>query len=150
MRTFISTMRSVLFGNIPIIHAWTEPLCSAGHVVLTQPAVPWPVDDPADTLVNASDLPARDTRVDLPACSDGFHPYGAADIQLIAAFAAERVIAVLDDMGQPSTVWSWVRSSAFFDTLPAPVTTRSIVPLSSSRSDSAATTRELSKVLRGK
>ncbi|WP_089166288.1 ThiF family adenylyltransferase [Caballeronia sordidicola] len=149
VRTFISTMRSTLFGNIPIIHAWTEPLCSAGHVVLTQSAVPWPVDDPADTLVNASDLPARDTRVDLPACSDGFHPYGAADIQLIAAFAAERIIAVFDDIAQPSTIWSWVRSSAFFATLPAPVTMRPIVPISASKSDSATTTRELSKVLRG-
>ncbi|MEZ2352221.1 ThiF family adenylyltransferase [Caballeronia sp. RCC_10] len=150
VRTFISTMRATLFGDAPIIHAWTEPMCSAGHVVLTQVAVAWPCDDPADALVNASDLSARDTRVNLPACSDGFHPYGAADIQLIAAFAAERVIGVLDDMDHPSTVWSWVRSSAFFETLPTRVTTRSIVPVSASRFDSAATTRELSKVLLGK
>jgi hypothetical protein len=150
VRSFISNMRTTLFGDAPIIHAWTEPMCSAGHVVLTQVAVPWPGDDPADTLINASDLSAHDTRVNLPACSDGFHPYGAADIQLIAAFAAERVIGVMDDMDHPSTVWSWVRSSAFFETLPPPVTTRSIVPVSVSRFDSAATTRELSKVLRGK
>jgi hypothetical protein len=147
VRTFISSMRTTLFGDAPVMHAWTEPLCSAGHVVLTQATVPWPVDDPADTLVNASDLSARDTRVNLPACSDGFHPYGAADIQLIAAFAAERVIGVLDDVKQPSTVWSWVRSSTFFDALPTPVAKRPIVPISASRSDSATTTRDLSKVL---
>jgi hypothetical protein len=147
VRTFISLMRVALFRDVPVIHAWTEPLCSAGHVVLTQAAMPWPADDPADTLVNASDLSALDTRVNLPACSDGFHPYGAADIQLVAAFAAERVIGVLDDMQQPSTVWSWVRSSAFFDTLPTSVVTRSIVPVSASRFDSATATRELSKVL---
>jgi len=147
VRTFISHMRTALFGDSPIIHAWTEPLCSAGHVVLTQAAVAWPDDDPADVLVNASDLSASDTRVDLPACSGGFHPYGAADIELVAAFAAERVIAVLDDPLLPSTVWSWVRSSAFFAALPMPVTKRSIVPISNSIFDSATTTRELTEVL---
>ena len=147
VRTFISHMRSTLFGDAPVIHAWTEPLCSAGHVVLTQTAVRWPAEDPADALVNASDLPARDTRINLPACSDGFHPYGAADIQLVAAFAAERVIGVLDDMQQPSAVWSWVRSSAFFEGLPISVNVRAIVPLSASRCDSATTTRCLSTVL---
>lgn len=147
VRTFLSHMRTPLFGGVPVIHAWTEPLGSAGHVVLSQPAVPWPDDDPADTLVNASDLSAADTHVTLPACSGGFHPYGAADIELVAAFAAERVIAVLDDIQIPSTVWSWVRSSAFFAKLPVPVTTRSIVPTSSSAFDSAATTRDLVEVL---
>lgn len=149
VRTFISNMRTTLFGDIPVIHTWTEPLCSAGHVVLTQAAAPWPADDPADALINASNLSARDTRVGLPACSDGFHPYGAADIQLVAAFAAERTIGVLDDAEQESTVWSWVRSSAFFDSLPMPVTVRKIVPLSASKFDSATTTRELKIVLRG-
>lgn len=150
VRTFISHMRTSLFGEAPIVHAWTEPLCSAGHVVLTQPDVAWPAEDPADTLVNASDLSARDTRVKLPACSDGFHPYGAADIELVAAFAAERVIGILNDMQQTSTVWSWVRSSAYFEELPVPVNMRSIVPVSRSRSDSATTTRELRLILDGK
>lgn len=147
VRTFISHMRIGLFGSIPVIHTWTEPLCSAGHVVLTQLDVPWPDDDPADALVNASDLSASDTRVELPACSGGFHPYGVADIQLVAAFAVERVIAIVDEMQLPSTVWSWVRSIAFFESLPKPPSTRSIVPVSTSKSDSATTTRELAKVL---
>ena len=147
VRTFISHMRTALFGDRPVIHAWTEPLCSAAHVVLSQLAVPWPDGDPADELVNASDLSASDTRVQVAACAGGFHPYGAADIELVAAFAAERVIAVLDDMLHASTVWSWVRSSAFFGSLPFPPNTRSIVPSSSSKSDSATTTRELAAVL---
>lgn len=147
VRTFMSHMRAVLFGDCPVIHAWTEPLCSASHVVLSQPAVPWPDDDPADELVNASDLSASDTRIKVAACAGGFHPYGAADIELVAAFAAERVIAVLDDMTHVSTVWSWARSSAFFGSLPVSVNTRPIVPPSSSKSDSAMTTRELTTVL---
>lgn len=147
VRTFIAHMRTELFGDSPVIHAWTEPLCSAAHVVLSQPAVPWPDTDPADKLVNASDLSADDTRIKVAACAGGFHPYGAADIELVAAFAAERVIAVLDDMSHASTVWSWVRSSAFFDSLPVAANTRLIVPSSSAKSDSAATTRELSAVL---
>lgn len=147
VRTFMSHMRTVLFGDSPVIHAWTEPLCSAAHVVLSQPAVPWPDTDPADELVNASNLSASDTRIKVEACAGGFHPYGAADIELVAAFAAERVIAILDDMSQASTVWSWVRSSAFFDSLPVAAHKRLIVPTSSSKSDSATTTRELAAVL---
>jgi len=147
VRTFMSHMRAGLFGDCPVIHAWTEPLCSAAHLVLSQPSVPWPEDDPADTLVNASDLSAGDTRIELPACAGGFHPYGAADIDLVAAFAAERVIAVLDDLLYPSTVWSWARSSAYFAALPMPVSTRSIVPTSASTFDTATTTRELARVL---
>ena len=147
VRTFISHMRTAVFGDIPVIHAWAEPLGSAGHVVLSQPAVPWPANDPADALVNASDLSASKTHVTMPACSGGFHPYGAADIELISAFTAERVIAVLDDIQMPSAVWSWVRASAFFARLPGPVTIRSIVPTSSSSFDSATTTRDLAEVL---
>ena len=147
VRTFMSHMRTVLFGDSPVIHAWTEPLCSAAHVVLSQLAVPWPDTDPADELVNASDLSANDTRIKVPACAGGFHPYGAADIEQVAAFAAERVIAVLDDMMHPSAVWSWVRSTAFFESLPVAANTRSIVPSSNSKSDSATTTRDLAAIL---
>ena len=148
VRTFISNMRAGLFGDCPVVHAWTEPLCSAAHAVLTQPSVPWPADDPADSLVNASDLSVQDTRIQLPACSGGFHPYSSADIDLVAAFAAERVIAALDDLQQqPSLVWSWVRSSAYFAALPVPVATRSIVPISTSKFDTATTTRALTEVL---
>lgn len=147
VRTFLSHMRVGLFGDCPVVHAWTEPLCSAAHVVLSQPAVPWPDDDPADELVNASDISASDTRIKVAACAGGFHPYGAADIELVAAFAAERVIAVLDDMTHASTVWSWARSSAFFGSLPVSANTRPIVPSSSSKSDSAMTARELAAVL---
>lgn len=147
VRTFMSHMRTVLFGDSPVIHAWTEPLCSAAHVVLSQPAVPWPDTDPADDLVNASDLSAHDTRVKVAACAGGFHPYGAADIELVAAFSAERVISVLDDMSHASTVWSWIRSSAYFDALPVAPNMRPIVPSSSSKFDSSTTTRELAAVL---
>lgn len=147
VRTFMSHMRTVLFGDCPVIHAWTEPLCSAAHVMLSQPAVPWPPGDPADELVNASDLSAGETRIKVAACAGGFHAYGAADIELVAAFAAERAIATLDDLTHASTVWSWVRSSAFFDSLPFPVSTRPIVPVSSSKLDSVTTTRELARVL---
>jgi hypothetical protein len=149
VRTFISHARREVFGDCPVVHSWTEPFCSAGHVVLTQLAVPWPAIDPADSLVNASDLSAEDTRINLPACSGGFHPYGAADIAFVAAFVAERVIAVLDDLRHVSTVWSWVRSSAYFETLPVRVTTRPIVPSSSSNFDSATMTRALANVLEG-
>lgn len=147
VRSFMSHQRSNLFGDIPIIHAWLEPLCSASHAVLTQPGVPWPPEDPADDLVNASDLSANDARIVLPGCNSGFHPYGVADVTLAAAFAAERALSVVDDPGQPSTVWSWVRSSGFFDRLGIDLRRTPIIPMSTSAADSATCTRPLADIL---
>lgn len=147
VRTWLAYRRDALFGACPLIHAWTEPLCSAGHVVVSQPEVPWPTEDPADWLVNASDLSGEDMQVRQPACGGGFHPYGAADIAQVAAFAAERVIALLDDLKHPSVIWSWVRATAFFEQLPGNVRPRAIVPISMTRSDSATVTRDLAVVL---
>lgn len=147
VRSFMARRRPELFGDSPIIHAWVEPLCSAGHVVLTQAAVPWPADDPANERVNASDLSTDSTRIALPGCGSGFHPYGVADVCLIAAFAAERVVSVLDNPSQPSTVWTLVRASAFFERLGLPINLTSIVPNSNSPADSVTVTRPLADVL---
>lgn len=148
VRSFMASRRFELFGETPIIHAWLEPLCSAGHVLLTQADLPWPPEDPADSLVNASDLSADDTRISLPGCADGFHPYGVADVTLVAAFAAERILSVVDEPRQPSTVWSWVRSSGFYDRLGFEIRKRPIVPPSTSPADSATVTRALANILR--
>lgn len=148
VRSFMSHHRHKLFGNTPIIRTWLEPLCSAGHVVLAQPDVPWPTEDPADDLVNASDLSAQDTRIALPGCNSGFHPYGVADVNLVAAFAAERVLSVIDDPYQSSTVWSWIRSSGFFDQLGIDLRRTNIIPCSPSTADSATCTRPLADILR--
>lgn len=128
VRNAVTLLRDIHFGKTPVTHAWLEPLCSAGHVVLSQPDVPWPIEDPANDLVNASDLSIDETRVENPACSAGFHPYGAADVTQVAAFVGERVLSALDAPDAPSTVWSWVRAQAFFDALPMAVKTRPIVP----------------------
>lgn len=147
VRQAITLLRSSKFGSVPVVHAWIEPMCSAGHVVLTQPDDPWPVDDPTNDLVNASDLSVDDTRITNPACSAGFHPYGAADVTQVAAFAVERILTVLDEPSTPSTVWSWVRSQAFFDSLPMPVKTHRIVPQGGGKTDIATVTRPLREVL---
>ncbi|WP_298831320.1 ThiF family adenylyltransferase [uncultured Piscinibacter sp.] len=150
VRSFVTQARAGLFGDVPVIHAWTEPLCSAAHAVLAQPQVPWPADDPADELVNASDLSAADTRISVPACAGGFHPYGAADITQVAAFVVERILAVIDQPTMPSTVWSWVRAKAYFDALDRPVRVRAIVPTGGSVFDTATTSRLLSDVLKSR
>lgn len=147
VRTYLSQMRSRLFGDCPLIHTWVEPLCSAGHVVFTLPALPWPSDDPADTHVNASDLSANDTRIQLPGCASGFHPYGAADVAQVAAFAAEHILGALDAPPPTSQVWSWVRSQAFFNALTVPVTIRDIVPPAGSPFGTVTVTRELAALL---
>lgn len=147
VRTFIAMTRAAMLGATPVIHAWLEPLCSAGHVVLTQTEVPWPPEDPADSLVHASDISAEDTKVAVPACSAGFHLYGAADVTQVAAFTVERILAVLAAPGTTSTVWSWVRSQAFFDSLGMGVKTRSIVPKTGGALDTGTVTRPLAQVL---
>lgn len=150
VRTFIANNRTRLMGDTPVLHAWLEPLCSAGHVVLSQLEVPWPSDDPADSHIHASNISADDTRVDGLACAAGFHPYGAADVTLVSAFAVERILAVLDAPKISSTVWSWVRSQAFFDSLGQGVQTRSIVPKNGGVLDSVTVTRLLAEVLDSK
>lgn len=147
VRQALALHRTARFGLAPVVHTWLEPMCSAAHVVLSQPEVPWPLEDPTNDHVNASDLSADETRVTNPACSAGFHPYGAADVTQVAAFAAERILTVLDEPSAPSTVWSWVRSKAFFDRLGLPVKTRAIVPEHGGPLDAATVTRSLSSVL---
>lgn len=147
VRNAIATLRDANFGKTPVIHAWIEPMCSAGHVILSQQEVPWPIEDPTNTRVNASDLSVDETRIDNPACSAGFHPYGAADVTQVAAFAAERVLVALDAPGTTSTVWSWVRSKAFFDALPLAVRTHPIVSETGGVQDIATVTRALADVL---
>ncbi|WP_322997096.1 ThiF family adenylyltransferase [Castellaniella sp.] len=149
VRTVLSQWRPLAFGNTPVLHAWLEPYCSAAHVILTLADDPWPASDPADDKVNAADFSGFDIRVDLPACGAGFHPYGAADAWQGAAFASERIIAVLDGQCPQATVWSWVRTKAFYDTLPVPgqVPLRTIVPLEGSRYDSVMRTRDYRSVM---
>lgn len=147
VRTLLTHWRKTAFGHSPIIHTWVEPFCAAAHVVLSQSTEPWPLDDPADRLVNAADFSDANTRIDLPACSAGFYPYGAADVWQAAAFATERVLAALDDHNHASTVWSWVRSKSFFDGLGVNVHLREIVPTTGGRSDSVMLTRNYKTVL---
>lgn len=149
VRTVLSQWRPLAFGNTPVLHAWLEPYCSAAHVVLTFADDPWPASDPADDKVNAADFSGFEVRVDLPACGGGFHPYGAADAWQSAAFATERVLAVLDGQCTRATVWSWVRTKAFYDALPTSgqVPLRTIVPLDGSRYDSVMRTRDYRLVM---
>lgn len=149
VRTVLSQWRPLAFGNTPVLHAWLEPYCSAAHVVLTLADDPWPASDPADDKVNAAEFSGFDIRVDLPACGAGFHPYGAADAWQGAAFATERVLAVLDGQCTEATVWSWVRTKAFYEALPVPgqVPLRAIVPLDGSRYDSVMRTRDYRSVM---
>jgi sulfur-carrier protein adenylyltransferase/sulfurtransferase len=147
VRIFLAQMRETLFGDIPIIHAWVEPYCAAIHVVATVASEPWPVSDPAGARVNAADYSAAQVRVNLPACSEGFHPYGSGDILQAAGFTAERILDVLDNGLVTSTVWSSVRSQAFFDSLDLPIETKSIVPQHGGARDGILLTRSLTQVL---
>lgn len=147
VRTAISQLKAHSLGAVPVMYAWMEPYCAAAHAVLECASDSWPSSDPADELVNAAGWPEH-THVELPACSAGFHPYGAADAFFAASFVAERTIAVLDGLVDESTVWSWVRTQAFFDSLPIKPSTRHIVPVNGSRFDSATLTRSLDEILR--
>lgn len=83
----------------------------------------------------------------LPACGTGFHPYGAADAFQAAGFTAERIIAVLDGQVAESTVWSWVRTKSFFDSLDVDVQPSQLVPREGSRFDSVMLTRHYRQVV---
>ena len=146
VRVMLTHYREHSLGLCPLVHAWVEPFCSAAHVVYLGSADLWPVDDPGELLAAAS-WPDR-TRIKLPACGAGFHPYGAADVWQAAGFAAERLLAVIDGIVADSTVWSWIRSKAFFQSLGYEMITSPLVPDTGSVFDSTQITRRLGEVLR--
>ena len=146
VRTLLASIRPDLLGPVPLVHAWVEPFCSAAHVVFSPLSVPWPAFDPADALVNAARFDAG-AKVLLPACGDGFHPYGAADVMQAAAFTAERVIGLLDTPEAEAVVYSWVRARAFFESLGVPVDLRDIVPANGGKFSSVTMERSLEQLL---
>ncbi len=145
VRVMLTHYRKHSLGSCPLVHAWVEPFCAAAHVVYLAPADLWPADDPGERLAAAS-WPDS-TRIKLPACGAGFHPYGAADVWQAAGFAAERLLAVVDGKVADSTVWSWIKSKAFFQSLGFEIITGPLVPDSASVFDSVQTTRTLRDVL---
>lgn len=147
VRTLLSTVKASMFGQSRVLHAWVEPFCAAAHMVATTWAQPWPVDDPADSHVNAADFGPDGGRVALPACGAGFHPYGASDVVQAAAFVAERALSVMDGSSPSAMVYSWVRSKAFFDALPVRASLRPIVPVGGGRFSSEMVERTLESVL---
>ncbi|PLP96636.1 hypothetical protein CYJ10_30945 [Cupriavidus pauculus] len=140
VRTLLSRYRESAVAGTPLALCWLEPFCAAAHVVGIHPKENWPSVDPADSAVNVADWP-EDTRVNLPACSAGFHPYGVADVWQAAGFAGERVLSILDDGLLTSAIWTWVRSNAFFENIGIGAKPRPIVPTDGSRFDSRMITR---------
>lgn len=147
VRMYLSVTRTELFEDTVVIHAWVEPFCSAVHVVASTLIDPWPATDPVLECVNVADFTEASVKVNLPACSEGFHPYGSADIVQAAGFAAERIIDILDVGLAESTVWSSIRARAFFDALDMPVKTKDIVPKSGGVRDGIMITRPLQGLL---
>lgn len=146
VRTVLSHLRASSLGKALVAHAWVEPFCAAAHAVLLQPGENWPVDDPTGK-VNVANWP-EDTRVQLPACNAGFHPYGASDVWQAAGFTSERILAALDGTLSNSVVCSWVRSAGFFQALGVAVQPKHLVPATNTGYDAVQLTREY-KVLFG-
>jgi hypothetical protein len=59
------------------------------------------------------------------------------------------VLAALDDAALPSTVWSWVRSEAFFNALGVSVVPGPLVPKSKQPFDSVHLSRSFKDVFGG-
>lgn len=147
VRMALTRMQRYAVGDVPVAYAWLEPFCSAAHVVLTTGFDQWPTHDPADELVNVAAWPDGSGLVEIPACGSGFQPYGASDVWQAAGFSAERILSVLGTKAPEATVWSWMRTRAFFDSLGIKVEPRDIVPKHGGQLDSVTTTRRLKDVL---
>lgn len=132
IRCLLSLFASEKLGDCDIAHLWMEPFCAAAHVVYLKPEDRWPLDDPADTLVNVTAWP-KDVRVRLPACGAGFHPYGASDVMQVAGFSVERLLSHLDGDVETSTVWTWTRGTAFFESLDVSAILGPLVPKTRSK-----------------
>ena len=114
VRMPLSRLRNTLLMGAPIAMAWMEPECAAAHVVMVAGPDAWPASDPAESAVNVAVWPDG-VKVDLPGCSEGFHPYGMADSARAAGLATERALAVLGGNCQTSGVWSMVRNREYFE-----------------------------------
>jgi len=147
VRIALSHLREYSLGDCLVAHAWMEPFCAAAHVVVLQHGDNWPADDPRGK-VNVARWP-DDTRVMLPACNAGFHPYGAADVFQAAGFVSERLIAAIDGKLPDSVVCSWIRSAPFFEALEVDVRLGPLVPTTDSGLDAVQLTRKYSKVIGG-
>jgi hypothetical protein len=145
VRVMLSQYRRHSLGSCPLVHAWVEPFCAATHVVHLPFGEDWPLNDPGDKLAAA--IWPNGIQISLPACGAGFHPYGAADIWQAAGFTAERLLAILDGQIADATVWSSVRSQAFFLTLGAGVIPGPIASRVGSYFDSTQITRPLKEIL---
>jgi molybdopterin/thiamine biosynthesis adenylyltransferase len=145
VRVMLNRYRDHSTGRCDLVHAWVEPFCAAAHVVYIAPDESWPDDDPGHKVAAAKW--GDDTRVNLPACGAGYHPYGAADVWQAAGFTAERVLAVLDKKVIAATVWSSIRAKPFFEALNAQVLMGPLVPNMQSPLDSVQLTRTLRELL---
>lgn len=146
VRIALTHLRQRSLGDALVAHAWMEPFCAAAHVILLQPGDDWPEDDPR-LKVNVAHWP-DDTRVQLPACNAGFHPYGAADVFQAAGFATERLLATLDGRVVESVVCTWVRSATFFQGLGVQVAPGPLVPTAESGADAIQVTRKYAELFR--
>lgn len=145
VRVMLTHYRKLSLGLCPLVHTWVEPFCAATHVVHLPYGVDWPSDDPGEKLAAAT-WP-EGIQVELPACGAGFHPYGAADVWQSAGFTSERLLGILDGKVIDATVWSWVRSHAFFKSLGVDVTIGPMVPRVGSEFDAIHHTRSLKEIL---
>ena len=146
VRCLLGQVRNSIFAECPIVHTWLEPYCAAAHVILLTGEDAWPSIDPADALIHAAEWPS-DLDIKLPACGTGFHPYGVADVWQVAGFAAEKLLQVIDRAATSSTIWSWVRARAFFESLGIQLSLRPIVPTLPNLADAQSITRKLEDVL---
>jgi len=113
VRIAAGRLRATRLRGAPVLMAWMEPGCAAGHVVVTAGDDAWPTTDPVETTVNFAQWPAG-LRIELPGCGQGFHPYGMADTSRVAGLVAERALAILKGADTGSAVWSMVRNKKYF------------------------------------
>lgn len=148
VRCLLALLSTQHLAGVEIAHLWMEPFCAAAHVVYLLPGDRWPADDPADTLVNIAGWP-DDVRVHLPACGAGFHPYGASDVWQVAGFGAERLLAHLDGEVDASTIWTWTRGTAYFDSLGVEATLGPLVPRTKTKFEFLSLKRSFAELVSG-
>jgi molybdopterin/thiamine biosynthesis adenylyltransferase len=146
VRCLLALLAAEHLTGVPIAHLWMEPFCAAAHLVFLQPGDRWPGDDPADTLVNVAGWP-EDVRVRLPACGAGFHPYGASDVWQVAGFCVERLLAHVDGDVDTSTVWTWTRGSAYFESLGVDARLGPLVPKTRTKFESQSLERPFAELI---
>jgi len=103
-----------LFGRVPVMYTWTEPLGAAGHALLVTGlggCLGCGFDRTGVFSRRVFDWP-KSTLLKIPGCGGAFQPYGLAETAVISSMASRTTLDFLANVTQRSELRTWINGPA--------------------------------------